>query len=145
MSLVCACVCPAGSGRWMVEPGGGSRRRSRGGGGAASLLILYLSRLSTESSAVPPSSLKPKYYYLCPLSIITPPLSIMALCSPALIIIICLRLRRITTPHSHELRNDPVAFMTNMILTQNICGYICLIVSTFTLSKAQLELLRNIF
>lgn len=54
---------------------GWSLVKAREGDGMASVLILYLSSLSTESSAVP-SSHKLKYYYLCPLSIITPPLSV---------------------------------------------------------------------
>lgn len=111
----CVCVQQAGAGGWSSLGGGGGWRRE-----AASLLILYLSSMSTESSAVPPSSPKPKYYYLCPLHIITPPLRITtSLYSTALIIIICLQLGPNTTPCSHELRPDPVAFMTSMILPQN--------------------------
>lgn len=71
---VCVCVSrrqgQVDDQAWMGEEAGGGRQP---------LLILYLSTLSTESSAVPPSSPKAKYYYLCPLSIITPPLSIITL------------------------------------------------------------------
>lgn len=56
-------------GVYVQQPGTGGLGERGGagrGGKAASFLIFYLSCLSTESSAVPPSSLKPKYYSLCP-------------------------------------------------------------------------------
>lgn len=73
---LCMCIQPAGAGGWSSLVGRGGQGEDIGGG--CSLTPNPLSvRLSTESSAVPPSTQKTKYYYLCPLSIITSPLSII--------------------------------------------------------------------
>lgn len=116
---------------WREEDGGGGWR-----GNAASLLILYLSSLSTGSSAVAPSSPKPKYYYLCPLSIITPPLSIISLTPQPSSDHHYLSAAQ-TNHHSsyHELRPEPGFHDKHDPSTKHLWT-ICLTVSIFTPSKA---------
>lgn len=126
------CMCPAIRGRWMVVPGG----RMRGGWGRKRfeegrvpfLLILYLSCLSTESSAVPRASLKPKYYYLRAL-LLLPWASSHS--TARLWSSLSVSADETPLPILTDSVNDPGAFRTNMILPQNVW-------------VKQLVLLRNI-